>query len=251
MKTGYKKVLVSITVFVLLSFSNVKANEAVLETLGCMLEPSKKVQVSSPVAGVIDSVKVKRGDHIKKNDILFQLNAGVEKELVELARVKVEFSGRKLERNRKLYNDDILSVHERDEIETELITAEAELRLKEQELKLRTVYSPISGVIVNQLFNKGEYVNVDPVIHLATLNPLHVDLLLPARYFGKISVNEELMIKPETDIIRSKKAKVIIVDPLIDPASGTFRVRLKMDNPKNKIPAGIRCSAQTINKVNK
>ncbi len=36
----------------------------------------------------------------------------------------------------------------------------------------------------------------------------------------------------------------ITVDPLIDPASGTFRVQLVMTNPGNRIPAGLRCSAQ-------
>lgn len=234
------------TICVLTSINSLSADEMTLSTLGCMLEPSKKVQVSSPVAGVIDKIKVKRGDYVKKNRILFQLKAGVEKELVELASVKAKFALRKAERNKELYDDDILTIHERDEIETELIMANTELRLKEQELKLRTVYSPINGVVVNRFFNKGEYVNVDPIIQVATLDPLHIDLLLPSKYFGQIAIDQQLMIKPESNQIESRVAKVVIVDPLIDPASGTFRVQLTMQNPGNTIPAGIRCSAQTM-----
>ena len=172
----------------------------------------------------------------------------MEKESVELARVKAEFAKRKAERNKDLYNDDILTIHERDEIETELLIAETELRLKKQELALRTVYSPINGVVVDRFNNKGEYVNIDPIMDLATLDPLHIDLLLPANYFGQITLGQKLMIKPESDTIDARIAKVIIVDPLIDPASGTFRVQLVMSNPDNKIPAGIRCGAQLINK---
>jgi len=82
---------------------------------------------------------------------------------------------------------------------------------------------------------------------LATLDPLHIDLLLPSTYFGQISLKQQLLIKPESDTIDARIAKVIIVDPLIDSASGTFRVQLEMSNPGNKIPAGIRCSAQIIN----
>ena len=81
-------------------------------------------------------------------------------------------------------------------------------------------------------------------VELANLNPLHVDLLSPANYFGQIKKGQDLLIKPESDLIKAKKAKVEIVDPLIDPASGTFRVQLEMDNPGNSISAGLCCNAQ-------
>jgi len=75
-------------VFMVTQASNLYAEELVLSTLGCMLQPSKKVQISSPVAGVLDKVLVKRGDSIKKGNTLFQLKAGVEKEAVKLASVR-------------------------------------------------------------------------------------------------------------------------------------------------------------------
>jgi len=37
------------------------------------------------------------------------------------------------------------------------------------------------------------------------------------------------------------RAKVVLIDRLIDAASGTFRIRLELPNPGHKIPAGIRC----------
>jgi membrane fusion protein (multidrug efflux system) len=226
------------------------ADELTLLTLGCMLQPSEKVQMSSPVPGVLDSVMVRRGDSIKEGDTLFQLKAGVEREGVQLARIRAEFAERKEQRNQDLdhFDKDILTVFERDEIKTELLIAKSELRLKEQELSLRKVSSPINGVVVNRFNNKGEYVSVDPIMLLATLNPLHVDLLLPSSYFGQINLKQKLLIKPESDMIDALTAEVIIVDPLIDSASGTFRVQLVMINSGNKIPAGIRCTAQMVNK---
>ena len=248
MKIKQLIIQISAASFMLTSIGSSGAEKSTLSTLGCMLEPSENVQVSSPVTGVLDSVRIKRGDRVKKGNTLFQLKAGVEKERVELARVKAEFAKRKAQRHKDLYQDDILTIHERDEIETELLIAETELRLKKQELALRTIYSPINGVVVDRFNNKGEYVNIDPIMNLATLDPLHIDLLLSASYFGQITLGQKLMIKPESDTIDARIANVIIVDPLIDPASGTFRVQLVMNNPDNKIPAGIRCSAQLINK---
>jgi multidrug efflux pump subunit AcrA (membrane-fusion protein) len=42
----------------------------------------------------------------------------------------------------------------------------------------------------------------------------------------------------------SFSAKVAVVDRVIDAASGTFGVRLRLPNPGNRIPAGIKCSVQ-------
>ncbi len=218
---------------------------AELSALGCMLQPSKIVEVSSPVSGVLEEVSVTRGDLVESGNILFRLKASVEKATVELARAKNEFARRNVERNQDLYEDGLLSVHERDEIETELLLSKLELMLKEQQLALRTVASPIDGVVVDRLQDEGEYVSVDPVIRLATLDPLHIDLLLPAEYFGKIKVNQKLSISAAPAMGKARKAIVTTVDPLIDPASGTFRVQLVMSNPGNRIPAGLRCSART------
>lgn len=222
------------------------AQEVKLSALGCLLSPSERVEVSTPVPGVLEQVTVERGDEISRGDVLFRLKAGVEQASVDLARVKAEFSARKVERNQSLFADDILTVHERDEIETELLMAQSELALKEQELALRTVISPIDGVVVERRHSEGEYVNVDPVVELATMNPLHVDLLLPSSYFGKIQAGQQVRIKPEGASLGARLAEVSIVDPLIDPASDTFRVQLVMANPQNKIPAGLRCSARLI-----
>lgn len=234
--------------FIFTQSQSLQAEELTLSTLGCMLEPSEKVDISSPVMGVLDKVMVKRGDSVKKGQSLFQLKAGVEQVGVQLAKVRAEFAKRKERRNQDLYDDDILTASERDEIETELLIAQSELRLKQQELALRRVSSPIKGVVVNRFNNAGEFVNTDPILSLATLDPLHVDLLLPANYFGHVSLKQELLIKPDSAMIDASPATVIIVDPLIDSASGTFRVQLVMHNPEGKIPAGLRCTAQLVSK---
>jgi len=225
------------------TLSNAQQDNSIV-ALGCMLEPSKKVEISSPVPGVIETVTVSRGTLVEAGDTLFALKAGVEKAAVQLARVKTDFARRNVQRNVELYEDDLLSIHERDEIETDLLMAQMELQLQEQELALRTVASPISGVVVDRLLDKGEYVSTDPVLRLATLDPLHVDLLLSSSYFGNIAVDQLLLVAAEPALKEPRSARVKTVDPLIDPASGTFRVQLEMNNPGNQIPAGLRCVVQ-------
>ncbi|CAN0204246.1 unnamed protein product [Phaeothamnion confervicola] len=39
----------------------------------------------------------------------------------------------------------------------------------------------------------------------------------------------------------SFRARVTLVDKVIDAASGTFGVRLELPNPGGRVPAGIKC----------
>jgi multidrug efflux pump subunit AcrA (membrane-fusion protein) len=48
-------------------------------------------------------------------------------------------------------------------------------------------------------------------------------------------------VRPETPVGGELEAKVMVVDSLIDAASGTFGVRLELPNPGRRIPAGLRC----------
>lgn len=212
-----------------------------IEVIGCMLEPSRQVDVSSPVGGVIDTIRPDRGDSVGQGTLLFSLRSGVEMAAVELATVRANFAARNVERNRDLYSDDLLSPHERDELETEQLVAQTELRAAKAELDRRVIYSPISGVVIDRFSEKGEYVSVDPVLRLARLDPLHVEVLMPANQFGQYALGESLDVMPEEPVGGKYSGKITAIDPIIDSASGTFRLRLNLPNPKKRLPAGIRC----------
>ena len=52
------------------------------------------------------------------------------------------------------------------------------------------------------------------------------------------------MLQLEIPVNRTAEVRVDAIDPLIDPASDTFRVRFVLPNPQNRIPAGTRCSVR-------
>lgn len=218
-----------------------------LETLGCLVEPSKRVEISSPVAGVIERMAVERGEAVRKGALLFRLNSGVQEADYELKKAKYDYSSRIRERNQQLFQDELLSAHERDEIETEQHLAALDLAKAKEEFKQRSISSPFSGVVIDTAKDVGEYVGVEPVLVLARLQPLHVELLVSAEHFGFYRPGMRFGVKAKVQGAeqRVRSATVSVVDPLIDSASGTFRVRLLMDNKAHPIPAGVRCELVT------
>jgi RND family efflux transporter MFP subunit len=200
--------------------------------------------VGSPVDGILEQVLVDRGDHVRKGQVVARLQSGVEAAAVKVSAARVEYSRRKVERNEALFKQQLISEQERDEMVTEALLNQEELRRNEESLKLRTIISPLEGVVVERRMAPGESIRTDKsvVLRLAQINPLHVEVIAPAELFGSLRSGVTGSVNLEPFFPGSYRARVTVVDKLIDAASGTLGVRLQLPNPNNKIPAGIKCT---------
>jgi len=212
--------------------------------LECLVEPHMLVNVGSPVDGVLEQVMVNRGDAVRKGQVVATLQSGVEAAAVKLSEARVEFGRRKMERSETLFEKQLISAQERDELVTEVRLRQEELKRDEETLKLRTIVSPINGVVVERRLAPGEFIRTDKsmVLKLAQIDPLNVEVVAPARYFRTVRTGMSGRVSLAPFFPGTYHAKVVVVDKVIDAASGTLGVRLEMPNPDNKIPAGIKCS---------
>jgi RND family efflux transporter MFP subunit len=233
-----------------------------------VIEPHRIVKVGGAVAGVLETVNVDRGDFVKEGQVLAILQSGVEKAALEVARVRTEMEGelkgkkanldfltRKQIRNEILYKEEVLPLGQMDEIETRRILAEMQhlealenKRLAEQELKRAmevvnrmSIHSPINGVVMERLLSPGEYVETQPILKLAEIDTLNVEVIIPVTQYASIKVGMRAKVIPEAPIGGQYVAEVKIVDRVIDAASGTFGVRLELPNPNHRLPAGLKC----------
>lgn len=235
-----------------------------------VIEPSLIVKVGSPVAGVLETVKVDRGDMVTAGQVLATLQSGVERATMELARARAEmesaikakesrldYSLREQKRMEQLYAQALIAFEALDESRTNSALARLEVeearenkRLAELELKRTvevvnrmTILSPITGVVMNRHLTAGEYVENQPILDLAQINPLHVEIFAPVKLLGAVKVGMRADISPEKPAGGPYRAAVKIVDRVVDAASGTFGVRLELPNPQGKLPAGLKCKA--------
>ncbi|GAB3096920.1 efflux RND transporter periplasmic adaptor subunit [Aestuariicella hydrocarbonica] len=212
-----------------------------LPSVGCIIEPSVRIEVSSPVEGVLEQRPIKLGEDVKKGQLLFSLRSDVEKASVELARIRAEFALRHYQRNDDLYQDELISVHERDEFQTDYQVTLKELQQSEAILGLRSVVSTIDGVVVDYFVESGEFVTTEPVMALATLDPLEVEVVMPYSSLGSVGPTDVLTVFPVEPVGGEYRAAVTLIDPVIDAASGTYRIRALIDNPRRRLPAGVEC----------
>lgn len=208
----------------------------------CFFEPRLVVMVGSPVAGILDSVNVDRGDFVTEGQTIAELRSGVERAAVELAKARAEFDQRRVERNENLYRDDLLSDHDRDEMATQARVSELEYEEAVEALNERIIRSPVNGIVVERFLSPGEYVQIDSIVEVAQIDPLNVEVIVPAEHFGTITKGLTAQVEPAQPVGGQYTATVTIVDQVIDAASSTFGVRLELPNPDYEVPAGLKCN---------
>ncbi|WP_310564363.1 efflux RND transporter periplasmic adaptor subunit [Hydrogenophaga sp.] len=236
----------------------------------CLLEPSQTVEIRSAVEGLIHRIHVQRGDDVKAGQAVVELDTALERSALAVARFRataegrlvasknrMDYAQRKTKRSDELHGGNFLSAQARDEAETERKLAEAEHKeaLENQELarlelkrsmdllNQKTLRSPFNGVVVERMLNPGDLAEAGngrkPILKLARMDPLHVEVVLPLATFGKLKQGTSARVKTEAG--QAYDAKVKVVDRVFDAASGTYGVQLELPNPNGKIPAGLRC----------
>jgi RND family efflux transporter MFP subunit len=243
-----------------------------LDAMTCLAKPKQIVQLGSPVFGLLAELFVDRADPVKKGQLVAKLDTTVEEAQValdrhraanttqiEAAQTDLSWNERELARRQKLAESRLARTNEVDEFATkveqdriairkaeiDLKTAALEASRSESQLNLKLIRSPVDGVVTEIKLMPGEFINENtPIMTIAQIDPLSVDVVLPAERYGAVGVGlvAQLRLYPPVDKIVA--ATVDAIDPVIDAASDTFRLRLVLPNPGNAIPAGVRCSVR-------
>lgn len=240
----------------------------------CLIEPSQVVEVRSAVDGIIASVNVRRGDTVNRGQALVELQSAAERAAVDGARFRAQMEGQisaarsrldyatlKVKRLTEMQKENFATAQARDEADAERRLAEAELavaienrdlaridhRRAAETLALRTMVSPFNGVVLDRMLHPGDLAEAGsgrkPVLKIAQIDPLKVEIVLPAALYASVKTGARATITP-----RGAQAPIAttvsVVDRVVDAASATFVVRLDLPNPNRSILGGVRCSAE-------
>lgn len=232
-------------------------------------EPIETIKLAAPELGIVSKVNIKRGDIVKTQDLLVELDMSVLEASKRLAMAKANTKARlraaevEFESKTKSYNkrvrllaDNAGSPEEVDKAKTEVDIAQQnieaiveeneqyvlETKRIESQMEQRRIRSPIDGVVIDILRKPGEYVsNSDP--HIATvvqLDTLRVVFHLPTAQARKIKSGDTAkLLLTETD--QQAQGVVEYVAPVTSADSGRVRVEVLIENSNHKYRSGVRC----------
>lgn len=240
------------------------------QPLGCLIEPFRTSEVGSPVIGVIERTLVERGDQVTAGQPLAFLMADVERQSVAVAtgraqgtaelkaaEATVDLARQKLARAQDLFDQQFISSQALEQARADALVAgnrleqareqrdiyAREAALARSQLELRTIRSPMAGVIAERFLSAGERVEEKAIFRVAMVNPLRVEVVLPSTYYTVVKQGMAVTVTPDFPGASARLARITVVDRLVDGASNTFRIRLELPNADLSLPAGLRCKA--------
>jgi membrane fusion protein (multidrug efflux system) len=230
--------------------------------------PSRAAAIGPEQPGVITEMPKTEGTPVAKGDVLFRLSAEIEALeverlealvastlLVDRAKKKLEHAAREETRVRQLSQENVASDADLQKRELETAFARNEYqqakldhlilvnKLEQAKVRLaqRTVRSPFSGRVVAWIRSPGEpAMKLEPVIEVATLDPLWVEFECPIRDQRLFRLGGRVLVAPASQPDESRKATIEFVSVRATPSSHTFRVRLTTPNPDRDWKAGLK-----------
>lgn len=242
------------------------------QDFNCMIEPAQVVEVRSPVVGILEKVHVRRGQLIKRGQVLVSIESSVEQSAASTAQFKAQAQGaielatnkaaaarEKARRMEELHREEFVSSQARDDAAAEMRLAESELKTATENSQLaklehhqavdllnrHVLKSPFNGVVVDQYLHPGALVDAGegkkPILKIAQTQPLIVQAILPFRFFPQVHPGMRTTVSPEKPFGNDIAATVMTVDRVIDAAAGTFGIVAEISNERDQLPGGIRC----------
>ncbi len=223
------------------------------------VEPFASVSVRAQVTGPLDKVHFRKGQNVKKGDLLFTIDprpfqAALDQATANLAHdtVQAENARKEADRTEELLLKKIASVTDRDKARADADSLAATVRadqaaVENAKLQLEhcTIRCPIDGRTGDLLVDQGNLVkSADvPLVIINQVHPIDVQFSIPQSDLaavkkhlaaGKLTV--QVTIPREED--RPETGDVTFVDNAIDKTTGTIRLRATLENANERLWPG-------------
>ena len=238
-------------------------------TLTGVVRAQEEVVVRSESGGIVQRIAVREGERVREGQLLVELKNERQKIALELSRArlgkaqaslaetKVLLENAKKEHARVKIAGDALPRKELEDKgdqvlrlealleaqEAEVKQAKEEVNLRENELKETQLLAPFGGAVTEIYIHRGDTLRPmdTQVLELVDLDRLFAELLLPVSHLHKIRLDHRVKIQVESDSSGRPavlEGRVIHINPKIDAASRTFRVKVAVPG-NDKIRPGM------------
>lgn len=229
-------------------------------------EPARKATISAPEEDVLVEISAREGTLVTKGDTLARLDSRVPLAMLEAAEVRARAVGaieraqaeldsanRQLSRVELMRAERAAGVSELEDAQLAVQSAEASLKaaqeirdeaksdeqLQRTRLERRKITAPFDGVIARVSAETGEMMKVeDPILLLVDLTTLRVEFNLPVSMYAGARIGSVLTLHASAPADRTVQGTLAMVEPIIDPATRTFRCVVEVDNRELRLPAG-------------
>jgi len=186
--------------------------------------------------GIIIGLYVKAGDHVSKGQVLAQLDNSVLKQNISQAESQASLASTVYQRQKNLWDQKIGTEVQFLQAQTNMQSAQKQVAALKQQADMYRITSPISGSIDQMDLKLGQAASPGATgIRIVNADNLKVKADVPESYATRIKQGQNVLVL-FPDANDSLKTTVTFAAKVIDPASRSFGVEIKLPSTKTLRP---------------
>ncbi len=203
------------------------------------LEANEHVELRSEIMGVVEDINFKEGTQVSKGQVLLRVNdIELRAQLSKVGTAK-QLASENERRAKLLLEKQAISQEEYDVASADYKSAQAEAQLISAQLEKATIRAPFSGTIGLRYISEGTYVTPStPIATLVNTKQLKITFSVPEKYASRIKLNGHISFTTSGSKTEYT-ARIYAVEPQIDVATRTLKMRAIANNSEGKLYPGM------------
>ena len=203
------------------------------------------VDVTTEIAGLVQSIYFKSGDDVREGQKLVQLNADEDKALLESLKADTELARTTYQRDKRQFGVKAISQATLDVARADLTSKQARMEEQAAVVDKKTIRAPFSGRIGIDTLDPGQFLNPgDKIVTLQSVDTVYVDFLVAQQQLARIALGQTVSVTADTYPDRRFEGKITAINPKVDPQTRNVQVEATLPNPDHTLLPGMFTSVK-------
>ena len=208
-------------------------------SLSGSLEANEQIDLHCEISGVVESINFEEGQKVKKGQVLFSVNDIELRAQLSQTQTAQKLAAENERRAKLLLDKQAISQQEYEITNADFQSSQAQAQLMAAQLSKTNVRAPFSGTIGLRAISKGTYVTpLTTIAKLVNTDRLKITFAIPEKYASQISIGNSLTFTISGSK-KEHKANIYAIEPEIELATRTLRVRAIAENSDGKLYPGM------------
>lgn len=194
------------------------------DSIRIQLEPAAQMVVSSELAGRLQLMPFKEGEHFAKGDVIASIECDWYQAKYQQTQAQTQWAEQKYQVAKRLNSLESNSVLEVEQASADLAKAKAERRAANIMVKRCAIRAPFAGRVSERMIEPGEYVSEgSKLLHIYSTKAYDVEMIVPSRWMTSVHIGQSFAVQLD-ETGQTYPAKVTRLGGVIDALSQSFKV---------------------------
>ena len=211
------------------------------------LRPGVEINITSPVADVLEAVPVREGQHVAKGQVLARFRLGALEPDAASATAALKVAQADYERYQNLFKQGAVSQRDVEGAEAQWRAAAAVEAATRRQFEDATVRAPMAGVIATRSVQAGDRTgDGDPLFQLVNTSMLEFEATVPSEYVASVKVGSPVRLAVTGFEAGAVEGHVARVNAAADPATRQVKVYVTVPNRDGRLVGGLFASGAVV-----